>query len=122
MDFSWVSFLKFSLPSLPPLFAFLSQFLSFPAPIPIPIFISVFITYPNPYLQISLCVREKKQREVGGGDHFYAEFRNLPICQFSAPTLLEFKGDISEMTLPLILPRGNFRTMDLFTYCRNYFS
>ncbi|TKC37415.1 hypothetical protein EI555_010717 [Monodon monoceros] len=37
------------------------RFLNFPAPIPIPIFISVFITYPNLYLQISLCVREKKQ-------------------------------------------------------------
>lgn len=102
MDFNLVSFLKFSLPFLPPLSAFLSQFLTFP----MPIFISVSTTYPN-------SVTEKTQREVGGGDHFYAEFLRTSLLVSSQPRPLpEFKGDIPETTS---------EPWTSFSYCRKYF-
>lgn len=43
-----------------------------------PIFISVSTTYPN-------SVTEKTQREVGGGDHFCAEFLRNSLLVSSQP-------------------------------------
>lgn len=62
-------------------------------------------------LPLSISVREKKQQEGRGGNCFYPGTGNLSICGFSVP-MQEFKEDIPKMTLPVVLPIGDLRTMD----------